>query len=393
MILIDVSHTCHSASQSGIQQVCRNLFVELGKRERVLPIVYDPFAQRFRELDKKERSLLQIAESTPPNGKRGSKWSWKQKLRGTLHGLKSNDHFANHGNVAAILVPEIPSPKIPIEAYLDLKSKTGGKLHAVFHDAIALRMPEITPQKTVDYFPEYLSKLARFDAIAAVSQASKDDLLHFWQEYGIQRTPPVSTIPLGVSIPPQAASPKADIPTEFEHRILFVGSIEGRKNHLEALKAIENLWQQNYAFSLTLIGGSVPETASDALALLEQLIARKRPIQWLGAVNGNTLLNAYRACTFTLYPSLLEGFGLPPLESISHGKPCVCTDRGGLAETASDGGCLIANGTSAADLESALREMLENRELYNKLVVQAEKRFVRTWEQYSAEIVEWFVKC
>ncbi|MCH6255574.1 glycosyltransferase family 4 protein [Puniceicoccaceae bacterium K14] len=395
MILLDVSHTCHTASQSGIQQVCRNLFAELSENHPVLPIVYDPYAKRFRELDLNEQSLLKLEKGKLANNGRGSKWSFKQKLRGRFIRFKSNDFFALHGEVDAILAPEILSPKIPIEAYLSLKAKTGGKLLAVFHDAIALRMPKITPKKTVEYFPKYLTNLAKFDAIAAVSQSSKDDLLHFWKELRIEETPSVSSIPLGINLPDLAKPIDVPEPQEeiVDHKVLFVGSVEGRKNHLEALKAAEALWKQNHSFELTLVGGSVQETASGALKLIKELIAAGRPLNWLGPVDDETLAKAYEECTFTLYPSLFEGFGLPPLESISYGKPCVCSDQGGLVDTVQDGGCHVINGTSSHDIAIALRKIFENSELYRDLLSQAKDRPVRTWKQYSENVHQWLVNC
>jgi len=49
---------------------------------------------------------------------------------------------------------------------------------------------------------------------------------------------------------------------------------------------------------------------------------------------------------FTVYPSLMEGFGIPILESLWHGKPCVCGGNGALGEVARGGGCLIVDQTS-----------------------------------------------
>jgi len=62
-----------------------------------------------------------------------------------------------------------------------------------------------------------------------------------------------------------------------------------------------------------------------------------RPIRWLKHVDDRTLHQAYRECLFTVYPSLMEGFGIPILESLWHGNRCVCGGNGALGEVARGG--------------------------------------------------------
>ncbi len=122
--------------------------------------------------------------------------------------------------------------------------------------------------------------------------------------------------------------------------LLCVGSIEGRKNHAALLEACETLWSRGLGFELRLVGISNPETGGPALEKLERLRASGRPLRHDGPVDDATLEAAYRECSFTVYPSLAEGFGLPVAESLARGRPCLCRTDGALGEIARGGGCI-----------------------------------------------------
>ena len=382
MLLLDVSHTSHTASQSGIQQVTRQLYRQLSRLSETVPIVYDPFRRGWRLCDRRERAYLELESHASGARKRRAHWSLWQKLRGAaLAGLPSD---IPQKPCRGILVPEIPLPRVPDAAYEQLRQSHRTQLFAVFHDAIALRFPDITPRKTVQYYPRYLERICRFDAIAAVSEASRQDLLRF-----APATPPPSvTLHLGsqarASEPPRHGGTTDDSPN-----ILCVGTLEARKNHLELLQACQSLWERGYRFRLTLVGGYVPETAKPAMDRLRDLASSKRPIAWLGPVSENRLLAAYRECDFTIYPSLYEGFGLPVLESLRHGKPCICSTAGGLAEVVPGGGCLALEDTSAKAIEKGLARLLDCPDQRAKLAAEARNRSLRSWEDYAKDLLAW----
>ncbi len=385
MILLDVTHTSHTTSQSGIQQVTRNLFAALSETEQVQAIIYDPYAKRFRPTDRNEEANLTLSPNSKPNSaKRGASWSQGQKLRGLLQRyLTTTPKFSTH-LVSAIIVPEIIPPKTPIEAYLNLRTQTNAPLTAVFHDAIALKFPELTPDKTVQYFPHYLEKLRQFDKIAAVSQSSQTDLLEYWSNQGKSPLPETKAIPLGTH--PAPSSPSSSLSPSLSPMILFVGSIEGRKNHLAALEALEQLWSEGLEFSLELVGGSVPETGQPAIDLLEQLVQKGRPITAHGPSSDAQVNDCYHRCAFTLYPSLWEGYGMPVIESLQRGKPSVCSDRGGLAETIIDGGCLIPQTLDSIGIANSVKTLIEKPQELSQLTKVTKNISFKSWQQYAHDI-------
>jgi glycosyltransferase involved in cell wall biosynthesis len=170
---------------------------------------------------------------------------------------------------------------------------------------------------------------------------------------------------------------------------LSVGSVEGRKNHLALLDACEQLWSDGAQFELRLIGLSHPQTGRAALNRLRALQAAGRPLRYDGPASDADLTAAYHACTFTIYPSMIEGFGLPVIESLAHGKPCVCSARGALGESARGGGCVALDSVDAPGLAAAMRRLLENPAEISALTAAARARTFRTWSDYAAEITGW----
>ncbi len=106
-------------------------------------------------------------------------------------------------------------------------------------------------------------------------------------------------------------------------------------------------------------------------------------MRWRRQVSDEDLVSAYRECSFTVYPSLIEGFGLPIHESLWFGRPCVCGTNGALGETSAGGGCLPCDQTRPDLLAAAIRQLLTDRSLYMQLAEEAERRPFRTWAQYA----------
>jgi glycosyltransferase involved in cell wall biosynthesis len=108
----------------------------------------------------------------------------------------------------------------------------------------------------------------------------------------------------------------------------------------------------------------------ESVAIVRQiwkLQMRGRPLRWLRHVSDETLSCEYRQCRFTIYPSLMEGFGLPIIESLLHGKPCICGGNGALGEVAHGGGCLIIDQSNANALASGIKTLLTDQETYARL--------------------------
>jgi glycosyltransferase involved in cell wall biosynthesis len=381
MLLLDVTHTSHTRAQTGIQRVTRSLFQELGKITPTTGVCYDRYRGAWRTLNPTE--IDHLRPDQPATTSRGSKWSLRQRLAGRAQRLLGTP--AVLPAASGFICPEIFSAQVAANWAAVLAGVKGPRV-ALFCDAIALQYPELTPPATVARFPSYLRELLQFDGIAAISATSAEVLREYWRWLGVDRTPVVQALPLGFSparIPPAVTAGSA-VP-----RILFVSTIEGRKNHLALLEACATLWTEGLGFELELIGLPRPDTAGPALQRIAELQQASRPLIYDGAVPEDELHQAYARSDFTVYPSLIEGYGLPVFESLGYGKPCICSARGALGEAAEGGGCLALDQVDAPSLAGAIRRLLKNPSERAALAAAARARRLRTWGEYAADLTAW----
>jgi glycosyltransferase involved in cell wall biosynthesis len=386
MLLLDLSHTSHTRARTGIQRVARSLLTALG--ENASPITYDPHLTAWRPLEDWEQQNLQAKSAEK---KRSARWSLQAKMRARARRWLSPEPAERSASVLprndGVIVPEVFSSEIA-GALPELFAASAGPRIAIFHDAIALKFPELTPSKTVARFPAYLHELLAFDGIAANSEDSRASLLDYWRWLRVTKTPPVAAISLGVDATKTAqrhpAPPASALPI-----VLCVGSIEGRKNHLTLLEACEQLWQRGMLFELRLIGLAHAQTGARAVERIDTLKTAGRSLCYNGPLADSAVETAYGECAFTVYPSLIEGFGLPVIESLAHGKPCVCSARGALGESARGGGCVTVDVTDVPQLAATIERLLKSPQELAALTKAAEARRFKSWADYAAELTAW----
>ena len=135
--------------------------------------------------------------------------------------------------------------------------------------------------------------------------------------------------------------------------ILFVGTIEPRKNLLTLARALEQI-----ANIQLVIAGQKGWLSDDLLAYLDKSELRDR-VLFTGHLSDDDLRALYSSCRVFVYPSLYEGFGLPLLEAMACGAPVVTSNVGSIVETVGAAARLVSP-TDAGDLAQALIALLNN---------------------------------
>lgn len=328
-----------------------------------------------------------------PGRKRGARWTLAEKARGRLAKLGLSVGFKAVGastlaEVEAFIAPELFGSQA-FGAYQNLFPQFRAPKIAVFYDLIALRLPQFTPAGTVKRFETYLDELRAFDGVAAISAASRDDLLEHWRGLGITDHPPVEAVPLGVDLSsfPQVAAESIPADPGAPVTALFVSTFEGRKNQIALLEAAEKLWADGVNLRLWFVGMLNRETGSVAMKRLDELKAAGRPVEYLGTPDDRTLAETYARADFTVYPSLMEGFGLPVIESLHYGKPCVVSEKHALGEVAVGGGCLTIPEPTPENLAVPMRQLVEDIALRERLSAEAKVRTFRAWDDYARDIL------
>jgi glycosyltransferase involved in cell wall biosynthesis len=382
MIYLDVTGSCKSAKSTGIQRATRSIFRELGQRESILAISWNLLGNCYQRLGQRELQILQdpfrvLRDSIARPDLRGEH-PIAELQRPLFRQSVPLKRKIEPGDI--LFVPDIY--RDGRLSYLpELIRETGVRAVAIFYDAAALRL-RIARNRTRDRFQKYIDSLAAFHLVICISRDSQEHLHQLWRERG---TKPAETcveeLPPG-DLDPAAREESIEEASAPEPIILSVGTFEPRKNHLTLLRAAEILWKSRFSFELQLIGRSTGYYGHKVISPIKQLQRAGYPIRWLQHVDDRTLHRAYRGCRFTVYPSRMEGFGLPIAESLWHGKPCVCGGNGALGELALPGGCLIVDQTNADALAEAMRTLLIDNATYERLSADARAREFRSWTDY-----------
>jgi glycosyltransferase involved in cell wall biosynthesis len=252
------------------------------------------------------------------------------------------------------------------------------RMAAIFHDAIPLKFPHITWPQSVARHPGYLKLLASFDRIWAVSAASRDELTGFWKWQGLAKTPPVEVLALGADF---AGTPRvtAKAGSATPPYILSVGILEPRKNQMLLLEVGEELWTEGLDFGLHLVGRINPHFGRPVAARIKALRKKFPRLQYHAAASDAAVTRLYGPARASAFPTLAEGCGLPVLESLWQGVPCVCSDLPVLRENAEGGGCLPVKTADRGAWKDALRRMLTDDVLHSRLAAEAAARPLPTW--------------
>jgi glycosyltransferase involved in cell wall biosynthesis len=116
---------------------------------------------------------------------------------------------------------------------------------------------------------------------------------------------------------------------------------------------------------------------------------RKNPaIIWHNRVGNGELRRLYTECDFTVYATRIEGFGLPVMESMWFGRPCLCSNEAVIAENAADGGCLMVDMRDPKAVTEGIVKLAGQPGLRRELGEQVLRRKLKTWDEYGAEVLE-----
>lgn len=312
-------------------------------------MVYAPSERRascLDGLDKEER-----VEMIYPTGKWGGKLSSLWRIMGVTGTLETDGVSLFHG-----LSGELP---------LNIRKETGIRSIVTIHDLIFRRYPEcyaFLDRKIYDY--KSRKACENSDRIVAVSQCTKRDVVEM---YGIAPEK-VDVVYQGCDKQfwqrasdeaKEKARKQLDLP---EHYVLYVGSIETRKNLMLLAKALMRLPKEVVAIA---VGKRTPYADEvDRFCAANGLTGRLRMIS---GVSFSLFPALYQMADMMVYPSRFEGFGIPLLEALVSGIPAIgCT--GSCLEEAGGPDSLYVDPDDDEAMASAIDSVLSSAELRDKMV-------------------------
>jgi glycosyltransferase involved in cell wall biosynthesis len=377
-LFIDVTSSCRSVQNTGMQRMTRKIFGELSKRAPVTPICWNQIGGFYQRLGPIEHKLLTRpfeVDSHPTTRPEIRGENPIAELKRFLF-LRRFD-FENAVTKDDIFISPDSHHDLRRKHLPELIRRTGVRSLAIFHDAARLRLASLYRIRGRRY-REYIETLCAFDRVICISHETQNDLHDLWKQFGCK---PTSTCVEPWPAEGPVAAPENN-PATSAHLVICVSSLDPRKNHFTLLAAADKLWSEGLNFELHIIGRATKFGTRKLLSKVRDLQSEGRSIRWLRHVDDKTLQREYNDCRFTVYPSLMEGYGLPIIESLLYGKPCVCGGNGALGEVAGGGGCLIVDQTSVESLANGIKKLLQDRQLYARLVEEARARRFRSWADY-----------
>ena len=381
--IVEVTNATRDPANSGVIRVTRRLSRTLQDRADVSFVIWDAESKGYVLPTREEfEQLGQFNGPAPPRHQRCVSPGWLQRtsLVQILPALPGQEKW--------LLIPETRSGHT-LREELQRARELGLRVAAIFYDSIPVLRPDLCNEELRQNHGQYMEALADCDVVVSISQFSADSLTGYWRQRGIAGCRvAVDSLPGEFGGSTRFAGGDQDAPGS-ETRILCVSTLEPRKNHRGLIEACLRMEREHpqLDWSLTLVGNryaGAPQLAQ----WVEDVCARNSRIRWLGIVDDAALHSLYQSSTFTVYASVIEGFGMPVLESVWHGRPCICYEQGVMAEVAADGGCLTTDVTDPAAFSRAIYRLATDDVLRGDLAAQAAARKVKNWRDYVAEFLQ-----
>jgi Glycosyltransferase len=237
--------------------------------------------------------------------------------------------------------------------------------------------------------------MKKADKIITISQHTKKDLLEHLM------IPPEQIEPVYLGVDPHfrvihqnqltETREKYHLPERF---ILYVGSEQPRKNFQSVIRAFQSLKNTYNLEGIKLVKVGRPQIGEDDRKAIFDLIGElglAKDVFFMDYVPEEDLPSMYNLADLFVYPSLYEGFGLPPLEAMACGTPVVTSNTSSLPEVVGDAGIMVdpldvdalADSMHQVLTDDVLHEKLRNMGIARAREFSWEKTAQKTWQIYE----------
>lgn len=291
---------------------------------------------------------LRIRESGIPGISRSMRFLWEQSYLPILLAKDNIDVFHAPGYTMPLMTT---TPSV-----------------VTIHDAIAMKFPQYCTRMNYLHYRLVLPPTAaKAKRIITTTGYTRNDIVN---TLGVPEDK-IDVVPLGVH---ESFAPIEDrqVLASVKHRyglppelVLFVGNLEPKKNIgriIEAFNTLRISWSIPHA--LAVVGRK--EWLFRDLARMVRLLGLEPHVFFLGNVSLSDLVLLYNAADVFVFPSLYEGFGLPPLEAMACGTPVVTSNRSSLPEVVGDAAVTV-DPLNTREIVEAVHSVLTDGELRREL--------------------------
>lgn len=241
----------------------------------------------------------------------------------------------------------------------DLKTEHGFHFVMTVHDLIPVYARETCDQGTSEVFQAFLRKSFRYvDGILSVSENTARDIKRYARSISVD-CPPIYVTQNGSSFNEFFQAEPIKKASQLENYVLFVSTIEGRKNHQLIFRVWQELMEDGVDVPSVVCVGRLGWRANEFLQQLVSTRYLNGKFRILSDISDSELDILYENAMFTVYPSLYEGWGLPVGESLVKGKICVTTQNSSLPEVGGEFAVYI-DASDISSTKQAIRKLIED---------------------------------
>lgn len=255
------------------------------------------------------------------------------------------------------------------------------------HDLIAFLYPKQHNKKAVLTEKLTLKRASRKAyKLLSVSENTKKDLIKQFnlRDRDIAIIPNAASDAFGIIEPEKckSLSNKYNLPKTF---IFSVGTLEPRKNYPALLEAYAKI--KPYHSDVHLVIAGKKGWLSDSIFKTVDTLKLNDKVHFLGYVDERDLAILYNLAHLFVYPSLYEGFGIPPLEAMKCGCPVITSNTSSLPEVVGDA-ALCVNPHDPSAIADAIHNVLKNPTLLNSLIKKGLERHTRfSWDLSARKLL------
>jgi len=285
-----------------------------------------------------------------------------------VHGRKTADYHAVILPVVNVVnravgrrILEKRKPDIIHETYYARKPSMAGPCPVVLtvHDMIHEIMPSMFSKRDTTCQNKKLA-VKRADHIICISQSTKKDLV----KYLNVPEEKISVVHHGYEIVHDGSLSISKEEKSERPYLLFVGNRVGYKNFSKLLEAMASSTELSSRFDIIVFGGGL--LSNDELKYIKDLGLKNSQVKQVSG-DDRLLQKIYSNAAAFIYPSLYEGFGLPPLEAMAFHCPVVSSNTSSMPEILGDAAEYF-NPDSATELKSAIERVVFSKARYYELV-------------------------
>lgn len=254
---------------------------------------------------------------------------------------------------------------------------------ATVHDLAYKKFPELFERRVISWDKHVVKSLGSADAIIVPSESTRGDLIEICSiDPSVIH---VVRLPIDDLFENEAdVNNRVDIREQFnlaKPYMLFVGTLEPRKNIITIVKAFELLHAESDPDIDLVLVGKKGWKYDEILQGIQTSVLKKR-IHYLEYVRESDLVSLYRQAVFFVYPSLYEGYGFPILEAMASRLPVITSNNSSMSEL-SDGIAILVDPLDVNELAEAMHLLVTNEVVR----IELQQRGVYATRQISSKNV------